>query len=132
VDPTPETSDLEAAEASLGEAGSFLADISTSIPGIDEAMSFAEVMRQVQSMDYSAIVFDTAPTGHTLRLLQFPTTLEKGLGKLAALRESFGGMISQVSRMFAAPGAEDVVETMMNKLDALKVGEGRRGVNRGL
>ena len=95
-------------------------------------MSFAEVMRQVQSMDYSAIVFDTAPTGHTLRLLQFPTTLEKGLGKLAALRESFGGMISQVSRMFAAPGAEDVVETMMNKLDALKVGEERRGVNRGL
>ena len=51
---------------------------------------------QVQSMDYSCIVFDTAPTGHTLRLLQFPSTLEKGLAKLVSLRDQYGGMITQV------------------------------------
>jgi len=31
-------------------------------------------------------------------LLQFPSTLEKGLNKLMSLKESFGGMVSQVGR----------------------------------
>lgn len=44
MDPTPDTSELEILE----EHSSFLADISSSIPGIDEAMSFAEVMKQVR------------------------------------------------------------------------------------
>ena len=37
---------------------------------------------QVQTLDYSCIVFDTAPTGHTLRLLNFPTILEKGVSMM--------------------------------------------------
>ncbi len=45
VDPTPDLSELEGLEG----GGGFLADISTSIPGIDEAMSFAEVMKQASA-----------------------------------------------------------------------------------
>ncbi|XVF10088.1 hypothetical protein REPUB_Repub07fG0153100 [Reevesia pubescens] len=46
-------------------------------------------------MDYSCIVFDTAPTGHTLRLLQCPATLEKGHAKVMSLKSKFGGLLSQ-------------------------------------
>ncbi|KUF89607.1 ABC transporter G family member 31 [Phytophthora nicotianae] len=71
---------------------SFMKDLTNSIPGIDEAMSFAELMKQVQNMDYSVIVFDTAPTGHTLRLLSFPTALDKAFDKILSLKNQFSGL----------------------------------------
>jgi arsenite-transporting ATPase len=46
VDPNPDLGEVEGLGLEGGQ-GAFLADISSSIPGIDEAMSFAEVMKQV-------------------------------------------------------------------------------------
>ncbi|CAK7562225.1 MAG: Golgi to ER traffic-related protein [Sporothrix epigloea] len=82
-----------------GEAGgglSMVQDIALSIPGIDEAMSFAEVLKQVKSLSYETIVFDTAPTGHTLRFLQFPTVLEKALAKVSQLSGQFGPLLNSM------------------------------------
>ena len=77
---------------------------------------------QVQTMDYSCIVFDTAPTGHTLRLLQFPTTLQKGLSKLMSLKGMFGGMLNQLGSLFGAGGGENMQDQLLGKLEQLKVG----------
>ncbi len=118
VDPNPDMSELETMEGL--DDGGFLADLGSSIPGIDEAMSFAEVMKRVQSMSYSCVVFDTAPTGHTLRLLQFPTTLEKGLGKLLSLKDSFGGLLSTASSLFSGAGSDDMIAGMTEKGEKLK------------
>lgn len=51
-------------------------------------------------MEYSVIVFDTAPTGHTLRFLSFPSVLEKALGKLSTLSGRIGPMLNQVCIIF--------------------------------
>ena len=57
-------------------------ELKYSIPSIDEAMSFADIMNQVQVLDYNVVVFNTTPTGHTICLLSLPTILEKALGKV--------------------------------------------------
>ena len=71
-------------------------------------------------MDYSCIVFDTAPTGHTLRLLQFPTTLQKGLTKIMSLRGMLGGAINQISSLLGGPD-ENAQGQLLSKLEQLKV-----------
>ncbi|XP_059302830.1 ATPase GET3A-like [Lycium ferocissimum] len=115
VDPTVEN------DETIGSDGmdDFLSDLANAIPGIDEAMSFAEMLKLVQTMDYSCIVFDTAPTGHTLRLLQFPSTLEKGLAKVMSLRNKFGGVISQMSRIFGVD-TEFGEDAILGKLEGMK------------
>jgi arsenite-transporting ATPase len=81
-------------EGGSGGGMGFLKEIMSSIPGIDEAASFGEVMRSLDSYNFDLIIFDTAPTGHTLRLLNFPNILEKGLLKMIQLKEKFGPMVN--------------------------------------
>ena len=79
-------------------------EIMASVPGIDEATSFGEVIKSLDEYNFSLIIFDTAPTGHTLRLLNFPNILEKGLVKLIELKDKYGGMFKQMQGMMGQNG----------------------------
>merc|ERR1719409_1557418 len=120
--------DMEQMQQSMEEAAgaadddnsalsSIMSELTNSIPGIDEAMSFSELMKQVQGLDYDVVVFDTAPTGHTLRLLSFPTIMEKALGKVMELKDRFGGLINQASAMFGGGSGADMQEMLIGRLE---------------
>lgn len=83
-------------------------------------MSFAEVLKQVKSLSYETIVFDTAPTGHTLRFLQFPTVLEKALAKVSQLSSQYGPLLNGfLGANGQLPNGQNLND-MMEKLESLR------------
>ena len=57
-------------------------DLASSSPGADETAAFEVFLQIMTTNEYDAVVFDTAPTGHTLRLLSFPEVMDSWVGKL--------------------------------------------------
>ncbi|XP_060186419.1 ATPase GET3B-like isoform X4 [Lycium barbarum] len=87
-------------ELKLGEL------LDTPPPGLDEAIAISKVMQFLESQEYNMftrVVFDTAPTGHTLRLLSLPDFLDKSIGKILKVMA-----ISESSRLCASLKKEDV------------------------
>ena len=44
-------------------------------------MAFGKVLEFLQDSEYDLVIFDTAPTGHTLRLLSLPDMLSGWMGR---------------------------------------------------
>ena len=80
-------------------------------------------MKGLDKYNFDLIIFDTAPTGHTLRLLNFPKILEKGIVKLIELKEKFGSMIGAMSQIGGAQAnvsPEELHKKMYDALDGIK------------
>jgi arsenite/tail-anchored protein-transporting ATPase len=86
------------------QQGTYLADEETEeilhldIPGLDEVMSLKKIIDFMENADYQLYIVDTAPTGHTLRLLMVPELLDNWIKFLAGLRWKHHMMIRQFTR----------------------------------
>lgn len=81
---------------------------SMNVPGIDEALALLKVLEFIETKhEYDLIIFDTAPTGHTLRFLSLPETLSGWIGRLLKMRLKFGKMLGSLKRLFSSDNQEE-------------------------
>jgi arsenite-transporting ATPase len=72
------------------------------VPGADEVAVVDLFAEYDDHPNWEYVVFDTAPTGHTLRLLELPDVMSTTMGKLVQLRSRMSGMASMVKGMLGS------------------------------
>lgn len=102
----------------IASRGTFLTDgeidrfLGLSFPGLDELMAFLELTGWIEKGTYRLIVVDTAPTGHTLRLVQMPQLLRQWLRALDALLAKHRYMRA----VFSGHSTSDAVDGFLEEL----------------
>ena len=90
--------------AEIAERGTFLdeADINDllnlSLPGMDEVMALFELSELDREGKYDRIVIDTAPSGHTTRLLRLPQVFSRMVGALDRMSDKHRYILAHFAR----------------------------------
>ena len=95
--------------------------LDTPPPGLDEGIAIAKVVQFIKDEKYAKftrIVFDTAPTGHTLRLLSLPDFMDASIGKIVRLRQKLTSAGDAVKSLFGV--ADEAQDEAVAKLERLK------------
>ncbi len=82
-----------------------------SIPGLDEMMALLEIVDWVKAQQYACIVVDTAPAGHTLRLLGLPALMHRWVDALGAMLAKYRYM----ARLYRGAYREDAVDLYLEE-----------------
>ncbi len=82
-------------------------DLASSAPGADEAAAFEVFLQVMTTNEYDVVVFDTAPTGHTLRLLSFPDLMDSWVGKMIKVKTKLGSVANAFKNVIPFMGDDD-------------------------
>ena len=85
-------------DATMAEA--FGGDPLGGLGQMGEAAAMRQLIEYLDDPRFERVVVDTAPTGHTLRLLELPELMDSMVGRLLSMRETFGGMLGQLGGLF--------------------------------
>lgn len=84
-----------------------------------EGLGFIKLFYYLMDTDYDVIIFDTAPTGHTVELLKLPEILESFYVKLIKFRLRISRFFSKVKKLFGL-GYDDSADTALRLLEETK------------
>lgn len=95
-------------------------EMATMAPGIDEAAAFDKFLQYMTTDEYDIVVFDTAPTGHTLRFLSFPEMMDSWVGKMIKIRRQIGSMAKAFKNIMPFMGDEEEEDRALEDMEATK------------
>ncbi|MFB6092047.1 MAG: ArsA family ATPase [Haloquadratum sp.] len=87
-----------------------------SMPGADEAAAMQQLLEYLDDPRFDRVVVDTAPTGHTLKLLELPELMDSMLGRIAKMRQQFSGMMEGVKGMLGMGSEENPAAPDLDEL----------------
>lgn len=91
-----------------------------SLPGVDELIALLELRRLGGSGRYDEVVVDTAPTGHTLRLLAMPRTFRNLASVLDQMQEKHRVVAESLGGAAAGDVADALIEELQREGEALE------------
>ncbi len=91
-------------------------------PGTDESAAFDVFLRYMDSNEFDVVVFDTAPTGHTLRFLGLPENMDKYMTKMIKLKKQMSGFMKMMKKMmpFGGKGEDIDYDKALEEMEAMK------------
>ncbi|MGA9365363.1 MAG: ArsA family ATPase [Bacteroidota bacterium] len=87
-----------------------------SFPGLDEMMAIVQMIELLEQNSYDLIIFDTSPTGHTMKLLTFPRLLEKWVAFLDIMMAKHRIRSQIYARDYQRDDADAFIEVMFDAL----------------
>ena len=90
------------------------------IPGLDEIMGLKKITDFMENKEYDLYIVDTAPTGHTLRLLTLPDLLDNWIKFLANLRWRYRYMVERFSGKETIEKADEFLLEMKKTVKKVK------------
>ena len=100
----------------IGDRGTYLDRdemqrlLELSIPGIDELMAWMHIGELAEANPDSMVVVDTAPTGHTLRMLSSSEHFHQLALALDAMQEKHRAMVQQFTRRAVSDAMDQFIE----------------------
>ncbi|MFS8819632.1 ArsA family ATPase [Synechococcus sp. W60.1] len=89
-------------------------------PGVDELMAILEVNRLLAREEVDTVILDTAPTGHTLRLLELPDFLDNLLAVFATFQAKHREIAQALTGTYRPDEADAFLAQLQGELEGGK------------
>lgn len=112
--------------ATIVDRGTYLDDadiaplVDTALPGSDEIFAALELARIIRNLEQGQrLVVDTAPTGHTLRLLDLPATFRALVALLDSMQDKHRFVVRTLTHTYRRDAADAFLAEMRELADGL-------------